>query len=434
VVAASKIDQQRKLGKPLGTLAGLPIAIKDGICTAGLPTTAGSRILSHFVPPYDATVIDKLKQAQAIIVGKTNMDEFAMGSSTENSCYGPTLNPWSSEHVAGGSSGGSAAAIAAGMAPAALGSDTGGSIRQPAAFCGITGLKPTYGSVSRYGLIAYGSSLDQIGPMARSADECALLMNVIAGHDERDSTSVKHNHEDYLANLSQSIKGMRVGVCREHFEEGLDCEIAQAVRQCIDQLVQLGASVVEISMPSSHYAVPAYYVIAPCEASSNLARFDGVRYTSRVPASDLEQMYSKTRGQLFGAEVQRRIMLGTFALSSGYYDAYYLKASKVRQLIRNEFDRAWQTCDLLVGPTTPTPPFKLGEHAQDPVAMYLADIYTVSANLAGIPAISFPVGFTQNGLPIGVQLQGPRFSETHLLQVAHQYQLTSSWHLARPKS
>jgi aspartyl-tRNA(Asn)/glutamyl-tRNA(Gln) amidotransferase subunit A len=430
---ASEIDQRRKRCTSLGALAGLPIAIKDGICTIGLPTTAGSRILSHFVPPYDATVIQRLKQADTIVIGKTNMDEFAMGSSTENSCYGPTLNPWSNEHVAGGSSGGSAAAVAAGLAPAALGSDTGGSIRQPAAFCGITGLKPTYGCVSRFGLIAYASSLDQIGPMARSAEDCALLMNVIAGHDERDSTSAKHHSENYLTNLLNSIKDLRIGVCREHFEEGLDAEVAHTVRTCIDHLAQLGASVVDISMPSSHFAVPAYYVIAPCEASSNLARFDGVRYASRVPANDLEQMYSKTRGQRLGAEVQRRIMLGTFALSSGYYDAYYLRASKVRRLIKDEFDRAWQRCDVIIGPTTPTPPFKLGDHAQNPLAMYLADVYTVSANLAGIPAISFPVGLSTNGLPIGAQLQGPRFSEALLLQIAHQYQLTSHWHFASPK-
>lgn len=431
--AAAEIDQRIKRRDSIGSLAGLPIAVKDGICTAGLPTTAGSRILNQFVPPFDANVVQRLKQAGAIVIGKTNMDEFAMGSSTENSCYGPTLNPWSTGLVPGGSSGGSAAAVAGDLAHVALGSDTGGSIRQPAAFCGITGLKPTYGSVSRFGLIAYASSLDQIGPMAHSAEDCALLMNVIAGHDPHDSTSAKLQPPDYLAELTNSLQGLRIGVCREHFENGLDAEIAHAVQDCSKQLVQLGASVVEISLPTSRYAVPAYYVIAPCEASSNLARFDGVRYTARVPANDLEQMYSNTRGQLFGAEVQRRIMLGTFALSSGYYDAYYLRASRVRRLIKAEFDQAWKTCDAILGPTTPTPAFAIGQHAHDPLAMYLADVYTVSANLAGIPAISFPVGFTKRGLPIGAQLQGPRFRESRLLQIAHQYQLTSPWHLARPE-
>lgn len=430
--SAADIDRRRAVGASLGALAGLPIAIKDGICTAGIKTTAGSKMLANFVPPYDATIVERLKQADAIVLGKTNMDEFAMGSSTENSSFGPTLNPWSVDRVAGGSSGGSATCVAAGAAPVAIGSDTGGSIRQPAAFCGVTGLKPTYGRVSRYGLIAFASSLDQIGPMARSAEECALIMNSIAGHDPRDSTSSHHTNEDFLAKLSRPIQGLRIGVCREHFGEGLDDEVAGALRMAIDQLKQLGGLPVELSLPYSQYAVPAYYVIAPCEASSNLARYDGVRYTARKAGSNLEQMYSRTREEFFGPEVKRRIMLGTFALSSGYYDAYYLQASKVRRLIKLDFDRAWDSCDLMVGPTTPTPAFRIGEHSKDPLEMYLADIYTVSANLAGIPALSIPVGFTRSGLPIGMQLQGPMFEEARLLQVAHQYQQASEWHLRRP--
>lgn len=426
LAAAADIDRRKRVGQPLGILAGLPIAIKDGICTSGLKTTAGSKMLANFVPPFDATVIERLKRADAIILGKTNMDEFAMGSSTENSCFGPTLNPWSKDRVAGGSSGGSAACVGADMSPVAIGSDTGGSIRQPAAFCGVTGLKPTYGRVSRYGLIAYASSLDQIGPIGRSAADCGLIMNVIAGHDPRDSTSSLHGDEDFTVSLEQSIKGLRLGICREHFGEGLDVEVANALNEAISKLKQLGASVVELSLPYSRFAVPAYYVIAPCEASSNLARFDGVRYTARTAretAADLEHMYSRTREKFFGAEVKRRIMLGTFALSAGYYDSYYLQASKARRMIKDDFDRAWEKCDLIVGPTTPTAAFRVGEHAQDPLAMYLADIYTVSANLAGIPALSLPIGFSKAGLPMGMQFQGPMFEEARLLQVAHQYQV-----------
>jgi aspartyl-tRNA(Asn)/glutamyl-tRNA(Gln) amidotransferase subunit A len=429
---ASKIDEQIAAGKSPGPLAGLPIAIKDGICTTGLRTSAGSRMLENFEPPYDATVVERLRDAGAIVIGKTNMDEFAMGSSTENSYFGPTRNPWSSDRVPGGSSGGSAACVSADIAPAALGSDTGGSIRQPAAFCGITGLKPTYGRVSRFGLIAYASSLDQIGPMGRSAEDCARIMNVIGGHDPKDSTSANVESPDYLATLEEPLSGVRIGVCREHFNEGLDSEVESAVKEAIATLTALGAEIVDIHLPQTANAVPAYYVIAPCEASSNLARFDGVRYTMREPAENLEQMYCKTRAEGFGPEVKRRIMLGTFALSSGYYDAYYVNASKVRRLIKQDFDQAFESVDMILGPTTPTPAFKIGEHSQDPLAMYLADIYTVSANLAGIPGISIPCGFSNAGLPIGLQLQAAAFNEDILLRTAHQFQQQTDWHSRRP--
>lgn len=434
LAVAAQIDAARTANQPLGPLAGLPIAIKDGICTANLRTTAGSKMLENFVPPYDATIVKKLTAAGAIVIGKTNMDEFAMGSSTENSAFGPTLNPWSRDCVPGGSSGGSAACVAADFVPAAIGSDTGGSIRQPAAFCGLTGLKPTYGRVSRFGLIAFASSLDQIGPMTRSAADCALVLNSIAGHDASDSTSAKQPAVDFSAELNQPIEGLRIGVCREHFGEGLDAEVNTAVRQSIETLKQLGAEIVDVSLPQTEFAVPAYYVIAPCEASSNLARYDGVRYTVRTAAKDLEQMYCQTRADGFGPEVKRRILLGTYALSSGYYDAYYLRASKVRQLIKQDYDAAFADCDLILGPTTPTAAFRLGEHTQNPLEMYLADIYTVSANMAGVPAISIPCGFTQSGLPIGLQFQAPAFAESLLLRVAHQYQQQTDWHLRRPTS
>ena len=430
--SAAAIDQLVRSKKKLGPLAGLPIAIKDGICTAGLRTSAGSRMLQNFVPPYDATIVKRLKDAGAIVIGKTNMDEFAMGSSTENSCVGPTLNPWSTEFVSGGSSGGSAACVAADLAPTAIGSDTGGSIRQPAAFCGVTGLKPTYGRVSRNGLIAFGSSLDHIGPLTRSAADAALILTTIAGHDSQDSTSAMVDSGDYSTALDESIKGLKIGVCREHFGAGLNPEIELAIREAIRVLADRGAQIVETSLPQTEFAVPAYYVIACCEASSNLARFDGVRYTHREPGDDLEQMYCQTRAAGFGAEVKRRIMLGTFALSSGYYDAYYLRASKVRRIIKQDYDVALESCDLILGPTTPTAAFRLGKHIQDPLEMYLADIYTVSANLAGVPAISVPCGFLKAGLPIGMQLQGRAFTESTLLRVAHQYQQQTDWHLRRP--
>lgn len=429
---AESIDRRRKAGQTLGCLAGLPIAIKDGICVAEQPTTAGSRMLENFTPPYDATIVERLKLADAIIIGKTNMDEFAMGSSTENSFFGPTHNPWATDRVPGGSSGGSASCIAGRLAPVAIGSDTGGSIRQPASFCGITGLKPTYGRVSRYGLIAFASSLDQIGPMTRTAKESALLMSVIAGFDPRDSTSAKKHVPDFLTTLDTPLKGIRIGVCRDHFDEGLDLEVKTNIDDAISHFKQLGADLKEIELPHTGSAVATYYVIAPCEASSNLARYDGVRYTFRASGDDLEAMYRNTRGQGFGEEVKQRIMLGTYALSSGYYDAYYLKASKVRRMIKQDYEKAFQKVDLILGPTTPSPAFKLGQHTQDPLTMYLADIYTVSANLAGIPAISIPVGPSSRGLPIGLQLQGRAFEENTLLRAAHQFQNTTPWHTASP--
>ncbi|MCP4095379.1 MAG: Asp-tRNA(Asn)/Glu-tRNA(Gln) amidotransferase subunit GatA [Planctomycetaceae bacterium] len=429
---AEAIDQRRKSGESLGSLAGLPIAIKDGICVSGQPTTAGSKMLENFSPPYDATIVERLKSADAIIIGKTNMDEFAMGSSTENSFFGPTNNPWATNRVPGGSSGGSAACVAARLAPVAIGSDTGGSIRQPASFCGITGLKPTYGRVSRYGLIAFASSLDQIGPMTRTAKESALLMSVIAGFDPRDSTSSKEQVSDFLTGLETPLAGLRIGVCRDHLNEGLDVEVKTKINDAISVFKQLGANIEEIELPQTKSAIAAYYIIAPCEASSNLARYDGVRYTFRAQANDLEEMYRNTRGQGFGDEVKQRIMLGTYALSSGYYEAYYLKASKVRRMIKQDYDEAFKKVDLILGPTTPTPAFKLGQHTQDPLAMYLADIYTVSANLAGIPAISVPVEPSSTGLPIGLQLQGRAFEENTLLRAAHQFQNETLWHTASP--
>ena len=414
-----------------GPLAGLPIAIKDGICAAGVETTASSRMLEKFVPSYDATCVAQLNQAAAINVGKTNMDEFAMGSSTENSHFGPSLNPFNTQHVPGGSSGGSATAVAAGLAPIALGSDTGGSIRQPASFCGITGLKPTYGRVSRFGLIAFASSLDQIGPMAWTAEDCALAMNYISGHDPQDSTSSKEAVPDFTQGLTESLVGLKIGVYPQFFAEGVDPAIEKAVRDAIKVYEDLGAKIVEIDLPHTASGVATYYIIAPCEASSNLSRYDGVRYTYRAKADSLDQMYMNSRGEGFGDEVKRRIVLGTYALSSGYYDAYYLKASKVRRMIKHDFDQAFEKVDLILGPTTPTTAFKLGQHTADPLAMYLADIYTVSANLAGIPAISLPCGMAE-GLPIGLHLQGRSFDESTLLRAAHQYQQVTQWHEQRP--
>lgn len=431
---AEAIDANIAAGKSVGPLAGLPVAIKDGICTAGIKTTAGSKMLSQFVPPYDATIIERLKEDGAIVIGKTNMDEFAMGSSNENSAYYPVKNPWNRDHVPGGSSGGSAAAVSATMAPVAIGSDTGGSIRQPASFCGITGLKPTYGRVSRFGLIAFASSLDQIGPMTRSAKDCALLLQTLAGHDGRDSTSAQEDVPDYFTNLDKPLAGLKVGICKQHFEEGLSDEVRVSVNEGIDVLKSLGASCQEIQLPHTKYGIASYYVIAPCEASSNLSRYDGVRYTNRSVATGLEEMYSKTRSEFFGEEVKQRILLGTHALSSGYYDAYYIQASKMRRLIKNDFTAAFEAVDVIVGPTAPTTAFKLGQHDADPLAAYLADIYTVSANLAGVPAISLPCGFDSTGLPIGMQLQGRRFQEATLLQTAHQFQTQTDWHQRSPQS
>ncbi|MEL7497348.1 MAG: Asp-tRNA(Asn)/Glu-tRNA(Gln) amidotransferase subunit GatA [Planctomycetota bacterium] len=430
---ASELDASYT-AKQSTPLFGLPIAIKDGICTKSTLTTAGSKMLQSFRSPVDATCIHRLRDASAIPIGKTNMDEFAMGSSTENSYWGPTKNPFDHSRVPGGSSGGSAAAVAARLAPCALGSDTGGSIRQPAAFCGITGLKPTYGRVSRNGLIAFASSLDQVGPMARSAEDCALLMDVIAGHDPGDSTSSRVACEHYSDGINDSIDGLRIGVCRSFFGEGLDAEVGDAVEHALQQLKSMGATLVDVELPHSKYAVATYYVVAPCEASSNLSRYDGVRFSYRHTDESLDSMYAESRGHGFGAEVRRRIMLGTFALSSGYYDAYYLKASRMRRMIKQDFEDAFKSVDLIAGPTTPSTAFKIGERSADPLSMYLADVYTVAANLAGLPAISLPCGFDENRLPIGLQLQGPAFSESNLLRAAHQFQLNTSWHAEGPNN
>lgn len=430
---AAEVDRRRAAGTPLGPLAGIPIAIKDVICVAGQTTTCASQMLRNFVPPYDAHVISKLRAADAVLVGKVNMDEFAMGSSTENSSYQKTANPWDLQRTPGGSSGGSAAAVAARMTPLALGSDTGGSIRQPAGLCGIVGLKPTYGRVSRYGMVAYASSLDQIGPMATDVAGTAALLEAIAGHDPRDSTSVPCDVPRYTTTLEQPLAGLRIGIAREHFGAGLDPEVEQGVRSAIDVYRSLGATVHEISLPHQKYAVAVYYIVAPSEASSNLARYDGVHYGHRASQFDgLVDMYSSSRGEGFGAEVKRRIMLGTYALSAGYYDAYYLKALKVRRLIRGDFDAAFQQVDLIATPVNPTPAFKLGELVNDPLAMYLSDIYTISANLAGIPGISIPAGFHSLGLPLGLQLLAPPFEEERLLRAARMHERATDWHTRLP--
>lgn len=431
---AQEVDARLKRGEKLGLLAGIPIAIKDNMCTKGLKTTCASRILENFIPPYDAHVIERLKEADAIIIGKTNLDEFAMGSSTENSAFKLTKNPWDTKCIPGGSSGGSAAAVASGMAFMALGSDTGGSVRQPAALCGVTGLKPTYGRVSRYGLVAFGSSLDQIGPITRDVKDAALLLQVIAGRDLRDSTSADVPVPDYLKDIEKPVKGLRLGLPREYFMEGLNEEIRKAVEEAVKVYKSLGVSVQEISLPHTPYAVAVYYIIATAEASSNLARYDGVRYGYRVPsAENIIDMYSRSRAEGFGREVKRRIMLGTYALSSGYYEAYYLKASKVRNLIRQDFSRAFEAVDFILCPTSPSPAFKLGERLANPLEMYLSDVYTIPANLAGIPGISVPCGFTRDNLPIGLQLMAPPFEETRLLQAASAYERETEWHLRRPE-
>jgi aspartyl-tRNA(Asn)/glutamyl-tRNA(Gln) amidotransferase subunit A len=417
-----------------GALTGIPIAQKDIFCADGWLTTCGSKILSNFIAPYDATIIDKFNQAGAVCLGKTNMDEFAMGSSNETSYYGAVKNPWGSGRVPGGSSGGSAAAVAARLAPAATGTDTGGSIRQPAALTGLTGLKPSYGRVSRYGMIAFASSLDQGGPMCRTAEDCALLLNTMAGFDPRDSTSVDEPAPDYTKSLNDDIKGLRIGLPKEYFSEGLSPEVAQVVQAAIGEYKKLGAQIVEISLPNSKLAIPCYYVLAPAEASSNLSRFDGARYGYRAKDyTDLLDMYCKTRAEGFGAEVKRRIMIGTYALSAGYYDAYYLKAQQLRRLIAQDFGRAFQSCDVIMGPTSPTTAFKIGEKSDDPVAMYLSDIYTISVNLAGLPGMSIPAGFAPDGLPVGLQLVGRYFDEARLLNVAHRYQQATDWHQRVPK-
>jgi aspartyl-tRNA(Asn)/glutamyl-tRNA(Gln) amidotransferase subunit A len=413
-----------------GPLTGVPIAHKDIFCTDGWLTTCGSKMLHNFVAPYDAHVIRRFKAAGMPSLGKTNMDEFAMGSSNETSYFGAVKNPWNTAYVPGGSSGGAAACVAARMAPAATGTDTGGSIRQPAALCGITGLKPTYGLVSRFGMIAFASSLDQAGPMAPSAEDCALLLNVMTGFDPNDSTSLDREKEDYTRDLEKPLAGLRVGLPREFFAAGLNSEVAAAVEAAVAELKKLGATPVDISLANSKLAIPVYYVLAPAEASSNLSRFDGVRYGYRAPEyGNLDDMYSKTRAQGFGAEVKRRILIGAYVLSHGYYDAYYLQAQKIRRLIADDFNEAFKVCDVILGPTAPGTAFKLGEKSGDPVEMYLNDLYTIPANLAGLPGMSLPCGFDAQGLPIGLQLVGNYFSEAKMLNVAHQYQRATDWHM-----
>jgi aspartyl-tRNA(Asn)/glutamyl-tRNA(Gln) amidotransferase subunit A len=432
---ARAIDEKRRRGERVGKLGGLPVAIKDVICSQGEPATCASRILKNFVPPYDAHVISRLRDADAVLIGRTNMDEFAMGSSTENSAFKTSRNPWDLERTPGGSSGGSAAAVAAGMAPLALGSDTGGSIRQPAGFCGIVGMKPTYGRVSRYGLVAYASSLDQIGPFANDVSGAALLLEAIAGHDRRDSTSVNSPVPEYSRKVEEPLTGLKIGIAREHFVSGLDREVENAIRTALDVYRSLGAEVHEISLPHSKYAVAVYYIVAPCEASSNLARYDGVHYGHRAGQFDnMIDMYCASRGEGFGTEVKRRIMLGTYSLSAGYYDAYYLKALKVRRLIRNDFDEAFRAVDVIACPVAPTPAFKIGELVNDPLAMYLSDIYTISANLAGLPGITIPAGFSSNNLPIGLQLLAEPFEEERLLRAARMFERETDWHRRRPKT
>lgn len=430
---ASKVDAKISRGETLGPLEGIPMAIKDNMCTKGVATTCSSKILKSFVPPYDATVVERLADAGAIMLGKLNMDEFAMGSSTENSAFYQTRNPWDLERVPGGSSGGAVASVAADEAVFSLGSDTGGSIRQPAAFCGVVGLKPTYGYVSRYGLIAFASSLDQIGPLSKDVTDCAQVMNVIAGHDDKDSTSAPVEKPDFTKYLVNDIKGMRIGIPKEYFGEGIEPAVAQVIKDAIAKLEELGAVVEECSMPHTEYAMPTYYLIAPAECSSNLARYDGVRYGYRAPeSSDVVSMMKKTRSEGFGPEVKRRIMLGTYALSSGYYDAYYLKALKVRTLIKQDFDRAFEKYDILLSPTSPTPAFKFGEKSANPLAMYLSDICTVPVNLAGIPAISVPCGFV-GGLPVGLHLMGKAFDEGTLMRVAYTFEQNTDHHKVKPK-
>ena len=433
---ASRIDEARAAGDSLGSLAGIPLAIKDNLCTQGVRTTCASRMLERFVPPYEATVTERLWASGGVLMGKTNLDEFAMGGSTETSAFGPTLNPWNTSHVPGGSSGGSAAAVASGSCLASLGSDTGGSIRQPASFCGVVGLKPTYGRVSRWGLVAFASSLDQVGPFATCVADAAELLQVIAGPDPRDSTCLKADVPDYTAALDQPIKGLKVGMIRECFEaEGLDAEVKASVQASAAQLEALGAELVEVSCPRFNDGIATYYVIAPSEASANLARYDGVKYGFRADnAESLAAMTSCSRAEGFGAEVQRRILIGTYALSAGYVDAYYKKAQQVRTLIRRDFDAAFQQVDLLLTPTAPSTAFRTGAHADDPLWMYLADLLTIPVNLAGLPAISVPCGFSQSGLPIGVQLIGNVLEEARLLQVAHQYEQAADVFAARPEA
>ena len=431
---AKQVDNKIAAGEDTGILAGIPMAIKDNMCTRGIRTTCASKVLENFVPPYESTVTQKLLDAGAITLGKTNLDEFAMGSSTENSAYQLTGNPWDVERVPGGSSGGSAAAVAANECAVALGSDTGGSIRQPASFCGVVGLKPTYGLVSRFGLVAYASSLDQIGPLSRTVEDSALLLQAIAGHDPRDSTSINVEIPDYTRNLKTDIKGRRIGVIKETFDaEGIDETVKASVEKAIQQLQELGAEIQEISCPQFPYGLPTYYIIAPSEASSNLARYDGVKYGVRNNSDNLMSMYTKTRAEGFGTEVKRRIMLGTYALSAGYYDAYYLKAQKVRTLIKQDFETAFEQVDVLVCPTSPTTAFKAGEKVDDPLSMYLSDLMTIPVNLAGLPGMSLPCGFDDQGLPIGLQLIGNVLREDLLFEVGYAYEQATQWHQKSPQ-
>ena len=456
---ARQIDDRRKRGESLGRLAGLPVAVKDLLCTEGQPTTCGSRILENFCPPYNATVIQRLLDADAVILGKTNMDEFAMGGSNENSAFGPVHNPWDLDRIPGGSSGGAAACVAARMAPLSVGSDTGGSVRQPAGLCGVTGLKPTYGRVSRFGLVAFASSLDQIGPLARTVEDTALLLEVLAGHDPNDATSIDLPVPNYTETVTKPLEGLRIGLVPEHFGEGLDAEVEAAIREAVRVYESLGATVEEVSLPHAKYAVATYYIIAPCEASSNLARYDGVHYGHRTDEREmiaeltaqrkelesaddkkaldnldnaLIRMYRKTRAEGFGEEVKRRIMLGTYALSAGYYEAYYKKALKVRRLIRQDYDAAFERVDLIAGPIAPTPAYKIGEKADDPLSVYLFDLYTAGTNLAGIAGISIPCGQSTAGLPIGLHLQAPPFEEDRLLRGAAMFQQATDWHTHQP--
>ena len=433
-LSAAALADQRLANGDAPAMCGVPILHKDIFCTNGVRTSCGSKMLDNFVPPYDATVVENFARDGAVMLGKTNMDEFAMGSSNETSFYGPVKNPWATDSVPGGSSGGSAAAIAARLAPGATATDTGGSIRQPAALCGISGLKPTYGRVSRWGMIAFASSLDQAGPMARTAEDCAIMLNCMASFDEKDSTSVNQSVPDYTASLGNSIKGLKIGIPKEYFSEGLDPGTEIAVRKALADLEAQGAQLVKISLPNSHLSVPAYYVIAPAEASANLSRFDGVKYGYRcVDPKDLQDMYCRSRTEGFGEEVQRRILIGTYCLSAGYYDAYYGKAQQVRQLIQQDFSDAFKSVDLIMGPTCPSPAFKFGAKGDDPVAMYLEDIYTIATNLAGLPGMSVPCGMVEEK-PVGLQIIGNYFDEARMLNVAHQFQQITDWHNQAPEA
>ena len=430
---AIAIDNRIRQGELTGAMAGVPYALKDLFCSKDVRTTCASNMLSNFIAPYDAHVAEKLKAAGGVLLGKNNMDEFAMGSSNETSAFGNVRNPWDTDKVPGGSSGGGAATIAARLAPMTLGTDTGGSIRQPASFCNITGIKPTYGRISRYGMIAFASSLDQCGPMAASAEDCAITLNIISGLDARDSTSVDRAVPDYTATLNDSIAGLRIGLPKEFFAEGLDPQVAEVIEKAIKEFEAKGAIIKQVTLPNSHLAVPVYYVVAPAECSSNLARFDGVRFGHRCSnPQDLKDLYERSRWEGFGAEVKRRIMIGTYALSAGYYDAYYLKAQKIRRLIQQDFAEAFKEVDVIMGPSAPTTAFKLGAKKDDPIAMYLEDLYTIPVSLAGLPGMTFPIGFAADGLPVGMQLVGNYFQEARMLNIAHQYQQWSDWHQQLP--